>query len=173
MDIFIENQYIRTKEFHKEILLHSLFKRPRMLVAYIALAVIFIVCIFSLPFPGILLYSSTAGIAIPFSIFIVVLLVIRYFRTVDICYKRDLEINNGEPVEVKMILTSDGIETCRVNSESKNHFSYNSVKKIITTRNYYALLTEAKYYIVFRKDGFITGTADDFLSFINNKIKHI
>ena len=170
MDIIFENQYERSKDFYKEMFTYSFFKRPPMMAAYIVFALIFVLCILSLLFPDMLLFDNTAGIYTPIFIITVVVMVIRYVRTVEISYKRDLEINNGEPVEIKIKLTSDVIETCRVNSESKNNISYQSVRKIITTRNYYVLLTEAKQYIVLKKTGFITGTPDEFLPFAKRKV---
>ena len=170
MDILFENQYERTKDFHKEIISYSFFKRPLIMAVYIVLALIFVLCILSMLFPGVFPFDNIAGIYLPFLVIVVVVMIVRYVRTVEISHKRDLEINNNEPVEAKMILTNDAIETCRVNSESKNHISYQSIKKIISTHNYYVLLTEAKHYVVFKKDGFITGTPDEFLSFIKSKI---
>ena len=142
MDILFENQYERTKNFHKELFSYSFFKRPLMMAVYIVLSLIIILCILSLLFSGVFPFDNTARIYLPFLVIVVILMVIRYVRTVEINYKRDLELNNGEPVEIKMILTNDGIEICRLNSESINHISYQSIRKIISTHNYYILLTE-------------------------------
>ena len=170
MDILFENRYERTKAFHKEIISYSYFKRLQSLALYIVLTLIMVFCSLVLLFPAVLPFYKTAGIYLLFLAIFVVMMIVRYARTVKIGYKRDLEINNGKPAEIKMILTSDGIEACNVNSESKNHISYQSIRKIITTRNYYVLLTEAKHYVAFRKEGFVTGTPDEFVSFIKSKV---
>ena len=171
MNILFENQYARTKDFHREIFLYSFFKRPSRVVLHVLLASIFILSILSLLFPGVFPFGNTAVIYLPFWVVVVaVMMIVRYVKTVEISRKRDLEINNGEPVEIKMILTDDGIESFRADSESKIHISYQNIKKIITIRNYYILLTEAKYYIAFKKDGFVTGTPDEFVSFIKSKV---
>ena len=169
MDILFENQYERTKKFHKEIYTYSFFKRPIMLALYIVLSFIFILCILSMLFLDIFQFENAARIVSIIPI-VVVVMIVRYFRVIDISYKRDLELNNGEPAKIIMTLTNEGIETCRANTESKNHISFQCIMKIITTHNYYLLLTEAKHYIVFKKDGFCKGTPDEFLSFIKGKI---
>lgn len=170
MDIIFENRYLRTKEVHKEIHSHYFFKRPLVIVEYILLALVMILCILSLPFPDVFPLRSVAIFWLPISVLAVAAMIIQYVKTVNISQKRDLEINDGKPVEVRMILTNDVIETCLVSPETKYHFSYHSIRKIMTTRNYYVLLTEAKHSIVFKKDGFVKGSPDEFLPFVRTKV---
>jgi len=171
MDILFENRYERTKGFHKEIISYSFFKWLQSLAVYIVLTLIMIFCSLALLLPGVFSFDNTTRIFFLFLAIVVVMLIVRYVRTVEISYKRDLEINNGKPADIKVILTNDEIEVCSVNSGSKNHISYQHIRKIITTRNYYVLSTEAKHYIAFRKDGFVMGTPDEFISFIKSKVK--
>ena len=172
MDILFENQYERTKGFYKEIFSYTFFRRPQMMALYIVLALIFILCtrLLSLLFSGLSPFDNTIVIYLSLWAIFMVFMIVGYGRTVEICYKRDLEINNGKPIEIKLILTNDGIESCRLNSETKNHISYQSFRKIISTRNYYVLSTEAENYVALKKDRFITGTPNEFLSFIEGKI---
>jgi hypothetical protein len=94
----------------------------------------------------------------------------RHSEEANLSYKRDLENNNGNPIEIVVIMTADGIDSSRVDLKSKIHISYQSVKKLMISKNHYILLTEAKQSITFQKDGFVKGTSDEFLSFLNQKI---
>lgn len=170
MEMLFENRYSRSKEFYREYLAYSYFLRPVFLILWTVFTLILILDVLSLPFPGILPYLSPSGIYIAVYTIISIFMIVRYFRAVDISYKRDLEINNGNPIGIMMIVTADEIEACFADSETGNHFSYQSVRRVKKTRNYYVLLTEAKHSIVFRRDGFVTGTPDEFLSFIKNRI---
>jgi len=106
MDILFENRYERTKDFHKEICSYSFFKRPLMIAVYIVLALIFILCILSLVFTGIYPFDNTAGFYLPFLAIVMVVIIVRYVRAVEISHKRDLEINNGKPEESQRLIFS-------------------------------------------------------------------
>ena len=170
MNIFFENQYTRNKDYHKEIITYSYLKTPMSVVVYIIVALFFIPFVISLFFPSVLPFENSSKFYVLFLLIGPAVRITSYFKALEIGYKRDLENNNGEAIEIKIIATNDGIESCRVNSESNNHFSYKSIRKIIKTHNYFLLLTEAKQYIVFKKDGFIKGTPEEFLPFIKSKV---
>ena len=173
MDTHFENRYERTKEFHKEIITYSIVKNPATLIAYIPLIIIFAMSIISLLSPGVLPFSLSRNSAIRNCTFLAVLaavIIYRYIKTLKNDYKRDIETNNGEPMKVEMVLTDDGIGMYSIDQDAKAHIPYKSVTKIINTKNYYGLLTEAKQLMFFKKDGFIKGSPDEFLPFIRSKI---
>ena len=173
LDILFENQYKRTKEFHKEVYSFSFFKQPLNMFIYIIVALVLTGCFLSVILPRVFPVDNSVWLYISVLVIVVAIRFVRYFRAVEISRKRDLEVNNGELVEMRIILTKEGIESCCVNSESKNHISYQSIRKIILIRHYYVLLTEAKHYIVLKKDGFVKGTPDEFLSFINSRLQNV
>jgi len=169
MDILFENQYTRTKESNKEIYLYYYFKRPKLLAIHIPIAIITILCVISLFIPSQFPFEFSTVILIIMCLSIYAITIIRYSRTAEINYKRDLETNNGEPIDIKMIVTSDGIDACRANPDSKSHVSFQSIREIMKTQNYYVLLTEARLIIAFKKDGFVYGTPDEFLEFLKSR----
>ena len=173
METFFENRYERTMEFHKEIVTHTMIKSPGALIGYIPLGMLLIISIMSLISPGTLPihFSNTSAVRnISFFAILTAYIIARYIRAPKNDYKRDIETNNGEPMKVEMALTNDGVGMYSVNQDAKAHIPYKSVTKIITTKNYYGLLTEAKQIMFFKKDGFVKGSPDEFLPFIKSKV---
>ena len=170
MNTYFKNQFIRTKEIHKEIFIHSFFKRPVMLVIYGLFVFILFLNIPSIISSGSFSLTNINGFTTLFAAVLFAATIVRYFRMTDISYKRDLENNNGEQIEAIITLTDDGIDICRANSESRNHIQYRSVRKVITTRNSFLLITETEQYIVIKKDSFVVGTSDEFFTYITRRV---
>jgi len=170
VDTLFENEFVRTKNFHKEIVAYYFFKKPVMMAIHIILTIILIPCILSLFHPGMLMSGKNATSIIVLIATITIVAIIRYAQTVKISYNRDFETNQGEPCKIRMILTSDGIDFCRIGSDLKTHLSYLGIRKAFKTRNYYVLLTEENQYFALKKDGFVKGKPDEFLPFMKTKI---
>ena len=162
MEILFENQYERTKEFHIEIITYAFFKRSVIVMFNIIFSQIIVICVLSF-------YGFHIEIYIFILIITVVRRIIRCVRAIHTSYKQDLENNNGEHLKIKIIVTKEGIADGFAHSESKNYTSYDSIRKIVQSKNYYALITEANQYLIFKKEGFIKGRSDEFLSFIKSK----
>jgi len=169
-EILFINQYLRTKEMFKEIFQYSFTKSPRMIFIFIVVLVVIISSIFLIYSPGRFQFNYLAVIYLCIVAIFIFTLIFRYFQSINLSYKRDLEISNGVPAEIRMSLTDNTMESYNVFSESKFNISYKSVKKVIIIKNYYLLLTEAKHYIVIKKDGFIKGAPEEFLAFIQTKV---
>ena len=58
-------------------------------------------------------------------------------------------------------------------NEGKVHleFEYNQITKILQTKNFIVLKTSEQSAILVLKDGFLKGTENEFLKFIEEKIK--
>ena len=94
--------------------------------------------------------------------------VILYFKNVRRRYRQELELHSGLPIETGLILTDEGIEFSNANEEVFR-IGYSNIKKTRKTKNYYVFVTEAKQIYCFKKDGFITGSLEEFCSFLKGK----
>jgi hypothetical protein len=164
METLFENRYERTKEFYKEFYSYSYFKNPVLIALNIVFAVILL--LYFLVFPP----SQINNFMISFIVVLFIAQVFRYKRVIDISYKRDLECNQGEPASILMALTNEEIGIHQIQQDSTLHFSYHDIKKVITTKNYYAAITKANLIIAFKKDGFVVGAPEECLTFLKNKI---
>ena len=168
MDILFENRYKVTKAFFKEFYSYWLFTRPSRIVIHILLLAGMVgVSLVLLRLESV----SPAGICCYLSLYLVywVTLIIQYVRGCNIQYKRRLEVSNGEPLEAKILVTEGGIESYNTGNENKIQISYDKIRKVIKTKHYYLLKSKAKLCWALKKDGFITGSLDEFLSFLRNK----
>lgn len=77
-------------------------------------------------------------------------------------------LNNGK-IEKTCIKFSNNI----VMDEGKVHleFEYNQIKQILETKNFIVLKTSEQSAILVFKEGFTIGKAEDFITFIKNKIE--
>jgi len=171
MDALFENYYKRTKDVHRQIISYIFFRRPAAIAMIFALFCIFAYCVLSLFIPGKYSIGDTALMYIIIIIAAAAVKILRYLRTLGMSYKRDLENNGGEIADIRLVATGEGIEVFRSNTESSTQYSYRSVRKVIPTRCFYLLSTEAKQYIVFKKDGFVKGSPEEFLPFIKKMIE--
>ena len=77
-------------------------------------------------------------------------------------------LNNGK-IEKTYINFSDNV----IMDEGKVHleFEYNQIKQILETKNFIVLKTSEQSAILVFKEGFTIGKAEDFITFIKNKIE--
>ena len=169
MDILFENRYKRTKEYFKEFYSYFYFKRPIAIILNVICALGFIFGVLLLLLSDPFRSENLIKFYIFFPLFIWFIMILRYFRSVKIRYNQDLEMNNGEPLDVKIMVTNDGIAACFADSESKMQLPYQKIKKILKTKNYYILISEAKLSCTFKKDSFVGGDNDEFLLFLMSK----
>lgn len=167
LEPIVENRYTQTKEFHKEMMKRKNLSKPVLAYIIIIIASTLQLVIFELNNPG--MYSYVEFIMWGFLNVPVVFLIIRYIRSVKLGYPRDLEANNGQPIEVRLILTSEGVDVSYGGCVPVSHTSYQKIRNIIGSRNYYYLIAESRNYIAFKKDGFVKGTQDEFLALLRSK----
>ena len=173
MDILFENQYRRSKEFYREIHFYSYFGKPLLIAINILLVLAFTFGILSslkiLNHP----IGSNKEFFIIFPVFIWVVTIARYIRGVRAQYRQDIETNNGEPSVIKLVFTNDGIDAIRNETEAKTHIPYDKIKKVVNTKHYSMLVTEAKQYIALKKDSFVVGTLNEYYAFLESRgFKH-
>lgn len=169
MDSLFENHYTHTKQYYKEFYAYFFFKRPLFVIINVILVLYFLCGILSLIFPYYVGSEGLMALQIFLPLLVWLILLIRYIRTVNIRYKQDLELNGGQPLEVRLVVTEDGIDVCKVGSEGKNHLGFAKIKKTMRTKNYYILMTAAKLCCTFKTDGFAKGDLQGLLVFLRTK----
>ena len=170
MDILFENQYERTEAFHKEVGRYAIYKDTRTWATFVGLGCLFIISTLSVFFPESISlgfsFSRVGNVLFPALTTYAVIRLIRMGKTE---YKRDLELNNGKPLMVNMVMNNDEVETfCTDEPEKASQISLKSITGLLITRNYYVLTTKANMLISFKKDGFIKGTPDELISFLKS-----
>ena len=164
--IFV-NQFTHTKAYHYELDAYAFFKKPILRVLYAIILVIFIVNLLPLLFSNIT--HRFVWVAFWMPLFALLVNVLRYFAHVNLSYKRELEMNYGQPLEVMSFVTDYGADYRCDGIASLTHTPYSQVQKAIQTKNYYVLLTKAEIYYAFKKDSFTKGTSEEFVQFFKDK----
>lgn len=162
MEILFENKYTRDREWAKDILGYISFRRPLHIVLYIisAVSLVYGVCMlifyYTLSIVSFLVPALWAG-----------LLLYIYFKNLNVTLKRDIEINK-KPIEVEVRVTNESIvQTQSTGSEFTLDFS--DIKKIVKTKKFIYLWSKSNMLYSIKKEGFIVGSADDFLAFLKAK----
>ena len=164
-----ENKYTCTKNYYKEYYKYSYFKKPIMIILNILLSINFIINLFFIIFPQLSnIDIHTAQLYIANALVIVCIEIYIYIKNVNLAYNRDLERNNGNDIEIKLIINEDDINISN-NLEKDTNIEFKNVQKVIKTKNYYILMSKAKLGIALKKDSFIKGTANEFEKFLKQK----
>lgn len=164
-----ENSYICTKKFYKEYYRGIYFKKPIMIILNIILIISFVINVLSIIFPQLSnidihteqLYIANVLVILCIEIYI-------YIKKVNLAYNKDLERNNGNDIEVKLVINEENIKILD-NLENDTNIEFKNIEKLIKTKNYYILVSKAKLGIALKKDGFIKGTANEFEEFLKQK----
>lgn len=169
MKTIFENKFTYTKKYYKEYYLCSIFKRPILLFLNIIIGINLILHILAILLPNFftLTYKEIIGyIGSDLIIFCIEIGI--YLDKIIITYKRDLEINQGNPINTKVCITEDNIEILHDVGKSMN-IDLNNIEKIIKTKNYYIFITKARLTIPLKKDSFTKGTQEEFMTFLKQK----
>lgn len=160
-----ENKFVRDKSAAKELYGFWFLKRPIMLFIHIAMAVcifFYIITICS----GILSFSELS-----FPIFLIifywVLLFVSYLSQVSTMVKRDSELANGGELLCEITVTDR--EITHISRGNTQSIGFDKVKYAFSTQNYVAVVTEAKYVYMIKKDGFTLGDSESFIAFLCGK----
>ncbi len=90
-----------------------------------------------------------------------------YFRAINITYKRDTEMNGGQPKKVIFSVSDEGIYLHRGGEESLVRFeSFKSAKR---TPRYLFAKTKSKIVFVFPTECFTLGDIDSLSEFLKSK----
>ena len=101
-------------------------------------------------------------------------LMLAYPFIVNVIMVRNLEkasklLNDGKREKTQVIFNDDNI----VLNEGKVHyeFSYNGMKKVMQSKNFIIIKTNAGGAVLVHKEGFVKGDREAFLEFINKKVQ--
>ncbi len=169
MEILFENQYVRTKEFFKTFYTYLYFKRPRAIVFHVYIVMSVLLILSYLLFSERMRSEYEFGIYLSLMPILYIVYVCRYYRVRKLSYLRDLEIDNGEPVEASISVTANGIDCIHAKSETATHVDLAKIKKIYNTKHYIYIMTGTKLIYPLKKDGFTKGTTEEFLAFLRGK----
>ena len=169
MDTLFENQYKETKALIREIYSYLHLRTPLFFVLNICIGSLFIDGLLPFIFPETFSHGASSSFAFFFPLLMWIYIPIRHFKGINTQYNRGIEMNNGEPLDMKLIVTDDGIDVFHTKRELKVHFAYYSVRKVVKAKNCVILVTKGKQYFVFVNDGFTKGNRDEFLHFLRSK----
>lgn len=169
METIFENEFTCTKDYYREYYRYINLKKPLTIIINIILSISLIIGVVAMTFPNLFIQdieTAMANIASVLIIWCVQIYVI--FRNRNLAYSRDLEINNGKPVKMKLLITENSINII-TNSETKANIELTSIERVVRTKNYYILVSKSKLGISLKKNGFIKGTMGEFEKFLKQK----
>lgn len=169
MNIYFKNNYTRTKEIFKEIYQYYFFKRKIEIVFYTVMAVFLVLNLYLIYVGGFGYYNLILFILL---LFFPLLSITSYHRSVNISYKRDIEIS-GDEIEVETIVTEDYIQNTN-STGAVNKLKYSDIRYAVQTKSLILLFSKAGLFYIFPKDSFVIGTKEEFITFLkelNIKIK--
>lgn len=169
MENTFENQYICTKQYYKECYKAICLKRTSIIILYLIFGLNLISIILDVVlFKVTQLNNYTTQLNIFVDIFILFLPMYTYISNKNLAYRRDLETNQGNPIEIKLLISEENINIC-IMPNSNTNMEFINIERVIKTKNYYIFISKAKLWIAVKKDGFTKGTAKEFEEFIKQK----
>lgn len=164
MEPLFENNYTRDKNLAKEMYQHIFFKRPLNMVLNGLLLLVFVVNL-SIAIGtndwsnG--LYLIIIPVFFGYEVF-------TYYRAVNTMVKRDLEVNQGQKIEIVVTVSEEGLQQ-KASTGGESQLAYADIKKTMQTKNLILLQSEANLLYILRKDTFTKGNAKEFVAFLQGK----
>jgi hypothetical protein len=167
MELIYKNSYIKTKDFYNEYYKCVHLTNRRNIVLIVIGAICIAVNLSALIFSG-------GDSALLINLTIVVLLVcgakfIAYKAESDTRHKQDLEFGGGKPLEISLTVTQNGLDYYVANYQTKTHFNFADLRRARKLGGFFVVTTKSAYPLIFRKDSFVTGSPDEFLTFLRSR----
>jgi len=166
MEILFENSHIREKQLFKETGFYAFFRRPFAMIANI----VAILCIIiNIP----LLFLKEDRAFHIFMIFVGVLIILcgilGYHKYVKTWYTREVEprATNGTTTYTIEVYEDKLVHCSTLGTRQELELS--RIKKVVKTKSYILLQSNANLMYVFDKNGFTKGTLEEFLEFLRGK----
>ncbi len=160
-----ENKFVRDLNTAKEVYLHHFFGTRFMIIAN-AIAGLYGVAILA----GLITDFQNARGYIPQVILLfiyIAVMVYAYNASVNTQVARDKEIADGSDFICSLTVTDSEITI--TNPVGTQSVRLDGLRYAFLTKSYIALVTDAKYMYLFKKDSFSKGSADEFVAFLKNK----
>lgn len=90
-----------------------------------------------------------------------------YRRNLKLMVARELEQNNGQPLELHCTITRDALTLSGPFGSQEN--SFDVIKKVRTTKKLILLYTNARLVWIIPRDSFVHGDPTEFLAFLKDK----
>lgn len=162
MEILFENKHTRDREWAKDAYQYMFFRRPAAIVCFVLLGSYFLLGIWDSVVTGNVSWSL---LMVP--LVWAALVIFLYNRNVNLTIKRDVELH-GKEIDVIVTVTEEAIRFSQSNG-AEYQLNYADIKKVICTKKYIYLLSGAKILHSFKRDGFSSGSAEEFLNFLMRK----
>lgn len=168
MEIIFENQFTCTKKFYEECYKAFCLKRPSIIILYLifGLNLIFMIVDVVIFKDTQIDYNLKSNIFL--DIFMLSWPMYTYISNKNLAYRRDLERNQGNPIQIKLLISEENINICTMPNNTIA-VEFVNIEKVIKTKNYYIFITKAKLWVAVKKDAFSKGTAQKFEEFIKQK----
>ncbi|MBQ7416289.1 MAG: hypothetical protein IJW14_04560 [Oscillospiraceae bacterium] len=163
MDTLFECSYLHTAEMDQEFYRYWFFKRPLMVALYVLLLLGFLCGVLDY----FLYFNFDVTLFLPPVAF--GLMYLTYRSNTDASQKRNLEVANGENLEIRILLTSEKVLYETSVSGRTRELPLNGIKKVIDLSSQIVLVSDAKMLYSFRKDSFTKGSAAEMVQFLKQK----
>lgn len=169
IEIIFENQFTCTKKYYEECYKAFCLKKPSIIILYLIFGLNLISVILDVVlFKVTQLSNYTTILNIFLDIFILSLPIYMYIRNKKLAYERDLERNQGSPIQIKLLISEESINICTMPNKNTS-VEFVNIERVIKTKNYYIFISKAKLWVAVKKDSFSKGTLGQFEEFLKEK----
>lgn len=165
MKNYFVNTYVRDKKRMEDLLRWCNYGRKRQLVIRIIWTVYFVLCgvysIFSEKY-------TTALAILVFVALLELLVFIGYKKAVKLRLQRDAECNQGQPVELTIIVREDTIRIEDATGQG-NDMPLSQMKWAVQTKKMVIICTKAKLLYALPNDTFTQGSAEELITYLRAK----
>lgn len=169
MENIFENIYICTKQYYKECYKAICLRKPSIIILYLLFGINFISIILDIViFKVTQLNNYATRLNIFLDMFILSFPIYMYIRNKKLAYERDLERNQGSPIQIKLLISEESINICTMPNKNTS-VEFVNIERVIKTKNYYIFISKAKLWVAVKKDSFSKGTLEQFEEFLKEK----
>ena len=153
----VVNEYQYNIELLKEF--YWLYYKPIVIFLFVLTILIILLSILFYDF-------NFAFLCISIMVCCLILSLLMPSRLAKIQYRRLMEQSNGKGVVNRVSISEDKIIVENTFTGNKMEYFVSNIKKVKEGKNIFCLYTKARVGIILFKDGFVSGTKNDFYSFL-------
>ena len=153
----VVNEYQYNIELLKEF--YWLYYKPIVIFLFVLTILIILLSILFYDF-------NFAFLCISIMVCCLILSLLMPSRLAKIQYRRLMEQSNGKGVVNRVSISEDKIIVENTFTGNKIEYLVSNIKKVKEGKNIFCLYTKARVGIILFKDGFVSGTKNDFYSFL-------
>lgn len=169
MESIFENQYICTKQYYKECYKTLCLRKPSIIILYLLFGLNFISIILDIVlFKVTQLNNYTTRLNVFLDIVILFYPIYMYIKNENLAYRRDLERNQGNLIQIKLLISENSINIYTIPNKNTN-LEFVNIERVIKTKNYYIFISKAKLWVAVKKEAFSKGTLKEFEEFLKKK----